>query len=415
MKSKLLLQFAPVAALLCLSPLAKADDWGQWRGPKRDGRITGFAAPTVWPKQLVKVWTVNAGEGHSSPIIVGARAYALVRRGDEEWTLCLNMADGKTIWEDKTPAPFDSVIFPAQRLGKAPRSTPLYHDGKLYTIGVNGLMTCFRASNGDIIWRKEFSKTFPIPMPICGAALSPLIDGKRIYVHVGHEEKGAFLALDKDTGAEIWRWTGEGPAYTSPVLATIGGTRQLITASHNMWISLYPENGQLLWSMKIRQNYFNHNSITPVVKGDVVYCGANQRPTFALRIAKNGDKWTPEKLWETRDVTMSTSSPVLSGNTLYAVNEKRRGQVVCMAADSGKVTWECSGNKGENVTLFDAGVCVMAFTSGGEMFVYAKKTDSLQEIARYEVADSVMWASPAISGNRILVKGANALTLWKVQ
>ncbi|MCX6382109.1 MAG: PQQ-binding-like beta-propeller repeat protein [Armatimonadetes bacterium] len=413
MKSNHLVRFGAIVALLSLSSFAKAEDWGQWRGPKRDGHIAGFTAPSVWPQKLTKQWSVNVGEGHSSPIIVGNRAYVFVRRGESEWTLCLNMANGKVIWEDNVAAPFDSVIFPAQRLGKAPRSTPLYHDGKLYTTGINGLITCFQANTGGILWRKDFSKAFSTPMPVCGAALSPLIDGKRIYVHVGHEDRGAFLALDKDTGLEIWKWTGEGPGYTSPVLATIGGTRQLITASHSMWISLYPENGQLLWSMKVRQNYFNHNSITPVVKGDVVYCGANQRPTFALRVSKTGGKWVPEKIWETRDVTMSTSSPVLTGNILYAVNEKRRGQVVCMAADSGKIVWECPGNKGENVTLYDAGSCVLAFASGGDMFVYAKKSDRLQEVARYEVADSQMWSSPAISGSNILVKGASTLTLWK--
>jgi len=353
--------------------LAKSEDWAQWRGPKRDGHLTGFTAPSVWPKELVKEWSIDIGKGHSSPLIVGNVAYVFVRRDEKEWTYCLDMANGKEVWHDVVAAPFDSVIFPAQRLGKAPRSTPLYHEGKLYTIGVNGLMTCFQAKTGKIVWRKDFTKAFTTPMPICGAALSPLIDGKRLYVHIGHDDRGAFLALDKDSGDEIWRWQGEGPGYTSPILATIGGTRQLITASHNMWISLYPENGQLLWSMKVRQNYFNHNSITPVIKGDVVYCGANQRPTMALRITKKGETWTPETLWETRDVTMSTSSPVLSGSTLYAVNEKRRGQVVCMAVDSGKVLWECPGNKGEKCDSLRCGyVSTGVYQRGRYVCLYQK-------------------------------------------
>lgn len=388
--------------------------WNQWRGPNRDGHLVGFPAPAVWPKQLQKKWSISVGEGHSSPIIVGERAYVLVRRGEQEWTSCIDMQTGKIVWQDKVSAPFDSVIFPAQRLGKAPRSTPLYHEGKLYTIGVGGILTCFDAKNGKILWRKDFTRVFPIAMPICGASLSPLIDGKKLYIHVGHEQQGAFLALDKDSGSELWAWRGEGPAYTSPQIVTIENRRQLITASHNMWIGLDPERGNLLWSMNVRQNMFNHNSITPVVAGNVVYFGANQRPTFALRLKQNGGNWQTEKVWETRDITMSTSSPVISANRIYAVNEKRRGQVVCMAMESGKILWACEGSKGENVSLYDAGENIIVFTMEGVMIVYKKVPIGLKEITRYEIGDSASWASPAIVGNRILLKGADSLTLWEI-
>lgn len=401
-------------ALLTASTSTYAADWSQWRGPRRDGHVPGFVALKIWPKTLTRKWELTVGEGHSSPIIAGNRAYVFVRESDHEKTLCLNLTDGRVLWTDRVYAPFDSVIYPARALGKAPRSTPLYHEGKLYTIGVNGLMTCFNASNGKILWRKDFSKLHPIPMPICGASLSPLIDGKKIYVHAGHDNEGTFYALDKDTGKEIWTWKGEGPGYTSPVLVTIAGTRQLITAAHNRWIGLDPTDGKLLWSLPVRQNMFNHNSITPVIAGDMIICGGNQRPTFALRLRRNGNQWVPEKVWETRDVTLSTSSPVLSGQILYAVNEKRRGQLVCMELQDGRVLWTCPGNKGEHVSLYDTGTHLLAFTIGGDLFVYARSGKELAEVARYEVADGAMWSSPAIVSNRILVKGAEKLILWEV-
>jgi len=389
-------------------------DWPQWRGPLRDSHVSGFKAPSRWPAQLGKKWSINVGEGHSSPIIVGNRAFVIVRQGNDEHVLCLDMATGKTLWKDVVAAPFDSVIFPAQRLGKSPRSTPLWHQGKLYTIGVNGLMTCFDATKGSILWRKDFAKQYPIPMPVCGASLSPLVDGKKIYVHAGHEATGSFLALDKDTGKELWAWKGEGPGYTSPQLATIGGVRQLITASHNLWLGLSPENGSELWRLANRQNMFNHNSITPVIAGDTVLCGANQRATFALKLSQSGGKWATSKVWESRDVTMSSSSPVLDGKHVYVVNEKRRGQVAVMDFATGKVTWECPGNKGEQVTIFDIGPSLLVSSQGGELFVYQKMGDTLKETAKYEVTDSAMWSSPAISGNRLLVKGASTLALWDI-
>lgn len=390
-------------------------DWPQWRGPRRDGRISGFRCPAAWPRQLTRRWSLPVGAGHASPVIARGRAFVFVRRGEREHTLCLDLASGKTVWEDTVAAPFDSVIFPAQRLGKAPRSTPLWHQGKLYTTGVGGLLTCFDAASGKVLWRRDFASVWKVPMPICGAALSPLVDGRRLLVHVGHDDEGALLALDKDTGAEIWTWRGEGPAYTSPILATLGGVRQVVTASHNQWIALDPERGALLWSRKNRQNFFNHNSITPLAVGDTVICGANQRPTLALVPTRTANGWEVSAKWETRDVTMSTSSPILADGRIYAVSEKRRGQIVALEPSTGRTLWSCPGNKGENVTLYDAGGALLAFAADGDMFVYGKTASGLEEKARYPVSDGAVWASPAVSGNRLLVKGAESLALWEVR
>ncbi len=388
--------------------------WPQWRGPQRDGRLIGFTVPRALPSNLVKRWERKIGEGHSSPVTSGGRAFVLTREGDVEVTSCMELKSGKLVWQDRTPAPFDSVIFPARRLGKSPRSTPLVHQGKLYVIGVNGSTRCLNAQTGAALWRRDFSIEFPTPMPICGASLSPLIDGKKLYVHVGHDEVGAFLALDKDTGKTIWSARGEGPAYTSPQLATLDGKRQIVTASHNTWMGLDPETGTLLWSIRVRQNMFNHNSITPVVDRDVVYCGGNQRSTLALRVKKRGNIWIADRLWETRDVTMSTSSPILDGNRLFAVNEKRRGQLVSMDIATGRVIWACDGDKGEQVSLYDGGTHLLAFTFDGTLLVYAKAGSTLRESARYALLDGTTWASPAFDGNLILVKGADTLTLWEL-
>ncbi len=389
-------------------------DWPQWRGPSRDGHLQGFKTPAVWPRTLVKRWSAAAGEAFGSPIVVANKAYILVRQGEQEVTLCLDLATGRKIWEDRVAAPFNSVIFPAQRFGKSPRSTPLYHSGRLYTVGVNGLLTCFTADTGKVLWRRDFAKMYRTPMPICGASLSPLVDGKKLYIHAGHDNEGAFFALDRDTGKEIWAWKGEGPGYTSPIIATLGGVRQIVTASHNMWLGLDPNTGAQLWNIAVRQNMFNHNSISSVVAGDLVICGGNQRTTFALRIQKQGSRLTAVKAWETRDVTLSTASPVVVGTRLYALNEKRRGQVVVMDTATGRVLWGCGGSKGEHATFYDAGPNLLHFRDTGELVVYRKNGDVLDEVSRYQVAEGMSWGSPAISGNRFLVKGAEILNFWEI-
>lgn len=389
-------------------------DWSQWRGPSRDGHCVGFKSPAQWPKSLVRKWSVSVGAAHSSPIIAAGKVFTITRHGEEEWVQAMLLTTGKVVWTDKIAAPYDSVIFPAQRLGKAPRSTPMFVQGKLYTTGVNGTMSCYDAATGKVAWRIDPSKRFRVPMPVCGASLSPLLDGKKLYVHIGHEQAGAFLAIDRETGKDIWSCETEGPAYTSPVILRVNGVAQIVTAAHNMWMGIAADSGKVLWTMQNRQNMFNHNSITPLVVDDMIVCGANQRPTFALRLKQSGGKITPEKVWETRDVTMSTSSPILVGDRIIAVNEKRRGQVVVMEKATGKVIWMCDGNKGESVTLYAMGSYVCAFSADGLLHVYKPVPSGLEVVTTCTVADSQVWASPAVIGNQILVKGAEQLTLWEV-
>ena len=389
-------------------------DWSQWRGPLRDGHCVGFKAPAAWPKTLTKKWSVNVGESHASPIVAGGKVFTITRHGEEEWVQAMALATGKVLWTDKVAAPYDSVIFPARRLGKCPRSTPMYVQGKLYTTGVNGTMTCFDATSGKIVWRVDPSKRFRVPMPVCGASLSPLLDGKKLYVHIGHEATGAFLAIDRETGKDVWACQTEGPAYTSPVMVRVGGQPQIVTATHNMWCGFSPVDGKQLWTIQNRQNMFNHNSITPLVVDDMIVCGANQRPTFAIRIKSAGGKMVTEKVWETRDVTMSTSSPILVGDRIIAVNEKRRGQLTVMEKSTGKVIWMCDGNKGESVTVYAMGQYVAAFSADGMMHVYKPSAAGLDVVAVHQVADSQVWASPAVFGNQVLVKGAEQLNLWEI-
>lgn len=328
-------------------------------------------------------------------------------------TRCLDLTDGRMVWEHRVPAPFDSVIFPARRLGKSPRATPLHADGRLYTLGVGGDLTCFDAATGRVAWRRDFRASFPTPMPICGASLSPLVDGPRIYVHAGHDDRGAIFALDRQTGREIWNRPGEGPGYTSPILATFDGRRMLVTAAHNSWLGLAPETGALLWSHAVRRSPFNHQSITPVVAGGLLVCGANQRPTLGLRPRRVGEGWVVDRVWENAAVTMSTASPVAAGGLVYALNEKTRGQLVALDPGTGRTAWSCPGGRGEHVTLYAAGELVLVFSMSGDLLVQRRgAAGELREIARYAVADGVTWSSPAVAGGLLLVKGGEQLALW---
>ena len=141
---------APVAASAALlsGTTLLAQDWPQWRGPNRDGKVTGFTAPAAWPTNLTQKWQIKVGKGDSSPVLVGEKLYVFARQEAEEVVLCLEAGSGKTVWEARYPAG-RVVTGPAVR-HPGPRSTPVVAAGKVCTLGIGGILSCFEAAKGTL-------------------------------------------------------------------------------------------------------------------------------------------------------------------------------------------------------------------------------------------------------------------------
>ena len=410
-RARAILLWASVSLLGVPGP-GPAQDWPQWRGPNRDGRLVGSVAPARWPATLKRAWKVEVGIGHSSPLIVGDAVYVFARQGENEVARRLAAATGKEIWRDSYPAPYE--MNPAARgHGKGPKSTPVYADGNLYTLGISGVLSCLDAQTGKARWRHDFASRYKQTSPVFGTAMSPVADRGLVIAHVGGENDGALTAFDAKTGATRWRWAGDGPAYASPIVVTLGGVRQIVTQTQRRCVGVAVDTGTLLWSLPFTTSY-DQNSVTPVAAGDRLIFAGMRQPTFAVRVRKNGAAWSAEKVWETRDVTMYMSTPVASGTRLYGMSERRSGQMFCLDVATGKLLWNGEGRMGDNASIWEAGPNVLALTTGADLIVYRKAGDALAEAARYEVADSATWASPAASRGRILVKDETTLASWNL-
>jgi outer membrane protein assembly factor BamB len=385
-------------------------DWNQWRGPNRDGKIPNYSAPKRWPGQLARLWRVEVGEGHSSPLIVGDHVFIFTRQGNNEVARCLRASSGREVWTQRYPAPYE-MDGAAQAHGKGPKSTPVYAEGRLYTFGISGILSCFDAATGKVIWRRTFASDFQKTSPLYGAAMSPLVENGLLIAHIGGHNQGALVAFDARTGQPRWNWGGDGPAYASPVLATLSGTRQIITQTQKHCIGVDFNTGKLLWRIPFTTPY-DQNIVTPVVTGDTIIFGGTQQPTFACQVRKNGAAWSVQKLWQSRDVTMYMSSPILSGNRLYGMSERRSGQMFCMDVTTGKTLWVSEGRFGEHAAVLEGGSALFALNTDADLVVFGKNGNALAPLAKYRVAESATWASPSISNNRLYIKDFNTLSVW---
>jgi outer membrane protein assembly factor BamB len=388
----------------------RAQDWTQWRGPARSGLTEAFTAPAVWPDRPKKAWEATVGSGHSSPVVRAGRAFVLSRLADDEVVTAFDVQSGKQVWQQRYRAPYE-INPAAQSHGKGPKSTPATGGGRLFTLGINGTLSAFDAATGKPLWRKPFTGEFDASSPDFGAAMSPLVDDGLVIAHVGGNKSGALSAFDAATGAVRWQWKGDGPAYASPVVGTLGGTRQIITQSRSHLVGLSAADGRLLWQVPFTTAY-DQNIVTPILFEDlVIYSGIDQ-PLTAIRVAAANGQWSARQAWRAESVPMYMSSAVVSGGYLYGLTHRNKGQFFCAEPKTGKVLWSTRGREAENAALIASGDLLIATTTEGELVIARRDPAKFALIRRYTVAESPIWAHPVPAGRGLLIKDAEKLAYW---
>jgi outer membrane protein assembly factor BamB len=408
------LRTAVVAGILAVGTFAavpvaqnQGSDWPQWRGPRRDGTITAFAEPKAWPDTLTQRWKLTVGEGYSTPILVGARVYQFSRQNENEIMRAIDAASGKVIWERAYAAPFNMVAA-TKRHGPGPKSTPTFADGRLFSLGMSSIVTAWDAASGKELWAKPGGAV----QPNFHTAMSPLVDRGMMILHVGGHDNGALTAYDPATGAVRWTWTGDGPAYGSPILAEFGGTRQVVLFSQKNLLGISAADGQLLWSTPF-ESRSTTNSITPLVHGkDTIIVAGQGKALTAYTIANTGGKWNASLAWENPEVTMSFSNAVLVGDAVFSLSPLNSGQFFWADAKTGKTLWLSPPRQAGNAAITRSGDLLFVLKDDGQLMIARANPAGFEPLKTYTVATSATWAAPTISGNRIFVKDVDTLALW---
>jgi len=399
--------------LIAIASQCNGQDWSQWRGPTRDGIARNFSAPARWPEQLKEKWRVEVGIGHSSPVVSGQRVFVLSRQGDREVVSCFDLGAGRMIWQDSYPVAY--TMNPAAVIhGKGPKSTPIIDNGRLFTLGITGVISCYDASTGSLKWRKEFSKEFKQTSPDYGTAMSPLVYKGRLVAHVGGNDSGALVALDVNSGDLKWKWGGDGPGYASPIVVTTDGVEQIVTQSQKFIVGVSPANGELLWSIPFETEYVQ-NIVTPAAYKDLLILSGLDKGTMAVRVARKNGKWTPEQVWKNPDVSMYMNSPVVIGDAVYGLSHKRKGQLFCLDARTGKTLWTSAGREGDNAAVVSAPDLMFVLTDSAELTLVRTNPAHLEVVKKYTVAKSPTWAHPVLTGNGLLIKDVSSLALLSLQ
>jgi outer membrane protein assembly factor BamB len=385
--------------------ISYSQDWPQWRGINRDSKLTGFKAPATWPTALKQEWKVTVGFGDATPVLTGNKLYLNTRQGDQEVVLCLDAKTGKEIWKNSYPSP--AVTGPSASQHPGPRGTPAISNGKIVTFGAAGILSCFDAETGKLVWRKENPSN---AYPAFYTGTSPIIADGLCILHIGKKDDGQVVAFDLNSGNEKWKWTGEGPSYSSPSVMNVEGKKHLIVITEKNLMALNMADGKMLWQSATTVQQRFYNCVSPYIDGQTIYLTGQGNGMKALKVEKSGNEYAAKEIWSNPEVGAKWNTAILKDGFLYGFTDQKR--IYCLNAATGKTAWMDNAVNSDFSTIVDCGSVIIGLTSTDNLIVLKPDGKEYSEIVKYKVSDTPVYTYPVIAGDKIYIKDAETLMMY---
>jgi len=381
--------------------------WTDFRGPFRDGRYTEESVNTHWPSQgLPLLWRQPVGGGYASFVIASGVAFTIEQRRNQEVVAAYDVQTGRELWTHGWEAEFRESMG-----GDGPRATPTWHDGRLYPLGGGGDLHCLNADNGKLIWAVNILKDNQANNITWGMAASPLVVDDKVVVLPGGSAGKSVAAYNKLNGSPIWKVLDDQQAYTSPMLVTLAGQRQLLVVSARRAMGLSVEEGKLLWDYPWVTEY-GINSAQPVILGENRFfiSAGYGHGSAVVEISSNGDRFSATTVWENTRMKNKFTSSVLEEGYLYGLDE---AILACVEAKTGELKWK-GGRYGYGQVLLASGHLIV-LSESGELALVKATPDSFQELAKFQAIEGKTWNHPAVAGGRLLVRIANQMACFDLR
>ena len=386
--------------------LIAANDWPQWRGPKRDGVSAETGLLKEWPAGGPRLaWRVTgAGDGYSSFAVAGGRLFTLGARGGTEYVMAFDVASGKKQWEVANGRRFSNDR------GDGPRSTPTVEGDRVYVFGSSGDLTVLDAPSGEVYWTQNLLQKYGGSNINWGLSESPLVLSDRILVSAGG--RGAsIVALRKNNGALIWKSQSDEPGYSSALLHPIGSVQQAVVFTAERALGIDVNDGRLLWSYNRVANR-TANIATPIARGNRVFLSSDYGTGAALlALTADGSGVKASEVYFTNEMRNHHASSVLVGDYLYGFSSSI---LTAMHFDTGKVAWrDRSVGKG---SLVFADQRLYLFSEGGTVGLAEANSGQYVEKGRFQLKTGNLptWSHPVVSGGKLFLRDQDTLYAYDV-
>ncbi len=396
-------------SLKLTTAILKPGDWAEFRGPKRDAKLTGVKIATDWdqrpPKQL---WKHKIGPGWGAFAVVNDRLYTQEQHGQDEAVVCYHADTGNQIWQH-----LDHVRFFEGISGAGPRATPTFLEGRLYSLGATGILNCLDANSGKVIWTRDITKDSGAKVPDWGFSSSPLVAEGKVIVFSGAPGK-ATLAYNSEKGDLAWA-AGEGThGYCSPQFEVIDGISQVIIASNFGLESFRPSDGQRLWAHD--WNLPNMNRVTQAQRVDdndfLIFTGVgNDRGTRRVRINHANNAWTTAAQWTSKGLKPYFNDGVLHNDHFYGFDDSI---FTCINMKNGERTWKGGRfGHGQVLLLADQNLLLISAENGNIVLVEANPKE-LKQVAKFKAIEGKTWNHPVLAHGRLYLRNGEEMACYQL-
>ena len=414
------------SSLLLFTHSIDADDWPQWRGPKRDGvwRENGIIEKFKGDRIPVR-WRAQISGGYSGPTVADGRVYVsdrVTKPEQVERVHCFDWKTGKNIWTHTYDCVYRKVGYAA-----GPRASVLINDGRAYSLGSMGHLFCFNAKTGGIHWSKDLYSEYRIRMPIWGIASSPIIEGNLLIVQVGGEGDACLVAFDRKSGKEVWRALPDRASYSAPVIIEQSGKQVLVCWTGDRIVGLEPGTGKLHWEYPTKPKRMVLAIASPVIHKNWLFLSGFYDGSFMLRL--HSDELKISQIWQRRGVNEKQtdslhsliSTPIIHNDLVFGVDSY--GELRCLDPMTGNRIW--SSDKATRRARWSTihfvlnGDKVWMFNEMGELIISRLSRSGFDEISRARLIDptlvqlrqrgGVCWSHPAYAYKHVFARNDEEL------
>jgi outer membrane protein assembly factor BamB len=392
-----------IADLATTSP----QDHPQFFGANRDASVDGVSLSRDWSNTPPEfLWMNNIGAGWAGFAIVNGFAVTMEQRGEDELTSCYRLSDGKMLWWNA-----HKVRYTGHSIG--PRSTPAIADGKVYSIGGEGRLACLDGSDGSVIWECELQAEFGTEPwrereeVSFGRSGSPLVVDGMVIVPAGGAglKRRSLAAFDATTGKRLWDCGRAQISYSSPVLLTLGGRRQIVYVSNAEVFGCDLSSGEQLWAFDYPSDNGNDVNVAlpQAVGAKRLLMSKGYGVGASVHEITPGDPWQVTRVWASFKVLRTKfNNVVLHEGYAYGASE---GILECVDLETGERVWK-RGRYGDTQVLRVGDQMLIQNSEGWIAGVLLAPDKEDVQTGTLHVFEGTTWNAPALYGNILLLRNA---------
>lgn len=391
---------------------SSASDWNQFRGPNRDNLSPEKGLLASWPDQgPPQAWTARGiGEGYSAISISDGRVYTMGNIGQEEKVVCLDLETGREVWSSTNGSAY------REGQGNGPRGTPSIVDGRVYSLGANGDLSCLDAASGQPHWRKNILREFGGSNITWGISESVLVDGDKVICTPGGRQ-ATMVALNRMTGNVIWTAavpTSPKASYASPIAVDVGGVRQYVNYTHGGVVGVRASDGRVMWGHRESSNG-TANCSTPVFYDGSIFTASGYDTGGALfRLQSRNGQTVSQVAYSTREMKNHHGGMVVLNGYVYGSSDP--GILKCIELRSNRVVWQ-NRSVGKGAVSYADGHLYVRSEQGPVALVEATP-NGYEEKGRFDQpqrSGRPSWSHPVIANGKLFLRDMDNLLAYDIR